>query len=1286
MSETKVSRKTEDREDREKIISENITPQQGKINISKYDRILAELEETELLFTYIKVQTREDILSNPIKIDDPTGSPLEPKTGSLYDPRIGTSIENRACSTCHNYPCIGHDGVIEFPENYPIVNPLWMSLVINILRCVCNNCGALLVSQAEIENAHLNKLGMYLRVPKIAELSKKRKCMFPNRRQSGQINSCFESGNVKPCEENPEYVNYDQKDYRILKKEEGGTKLPLNPLLIYKIFTCIKDQDVSLLGMENGMRPENLIMFGIAVMPSFSRLHVYSKTTGAPMLNDITRSYEDIIKSVNRMKEKPSDENLKYLFMNVKHLMEGKKTKNKTAKVRMSILSSLQGKKSALRNTLMGKSTNRCARTVIGPDTSLRLTEVGIPKKWAEVITITEYVTHSNRHFLEKLFNEGKITHIVDSEGPRKGFRRTVRVGETSFPRIGSKVYRYMLDDDIVVLNRQPTLHKFGMMGFHAKFRDQENITFHVSVTTPYNADYDGDEMNMWIADLLGARAEAQEIMFVSANAQSTTKNKPNMGLVYDAITASFLLTDEERIDPGLYFTIRDRLTQTAYLADLDERLKKYHIHPLSGKGVFSMVFPPDFNYFNGDVMILDGVLIQGRLTADHVSHSGGSIVEKLIMEYGQDEFIDFLTDSSYMVLEYITETGFTVGISDCMEMDKEEREIEEADTRKLKEKIQSEVDILPPPTPESSTIFKETYEKGTSEIVKKHETAGFSTIKEKIRKTGMGEMMSETGGGAKGKFFNYRQIRKFLAAQFYRGKRLAGPGCPIRATPGYDVGETDIRAAGFITSNFMQGLSPDEHFMHMLAGREGLIDTAINVRAIGDLHRKIIKSMENLSIGINGSVMNNIGTVFQLVYGGDGLDPGKLIKIKPKGSTESFASFIDPFDHARNINSRKGWIPYRAKIEIEKRKTKEEKKKKEFEQKGKYFSDLEEEIENLKTGRGRGLGSIPEKQGNRGIQNRRLEGRSNTLSSSVSSSSSASASLSSSASSSASTSASSSASSSASTSASSSKKTVSSKPSTEKREIKLVNIESPSPISQSVSKKSMVSEKPSSIKYSHPEVVQIDSRYIAKTMISLNSLKMMEITNSKSFINGKYVLSILDNQLFHYGTFVRGLKYFTQISKQQKQKGIVSSIRSDSPFLGIISYLCSLAKINPLFVVRMVDSDEENLRIAQNYGAEIIQNKESEQSNQRHAENLSKKRNYQLVNSNLDQQEYVQLLAENLQGIVQKFKIQGGNIYIVKSFECILKAMKICFPDRKVSVLTSESNVQTDDIVWYNL
>jgi len=417
-------------------------------------------------------------------------------------------------------------------------------------------------------------------------------------------------------------------------------------------------------------------------------------------------------------------------------------------------------------------------------------------------------------------------------------------------------------------------------------------------------------EMNVWVPQSTEAIAEATKLLHVSRNIMSPAKNKINMGLVYDAITASFIMTREKAIDEGLYLELKDIVSNDEDLATLDERLRKHNIPPRSGRGTFSMVLPSTLNYFKGDLIILDGILISGVITGAHIGPSSKSIVEKIYMDYGAERYADFITNTSYMVLKYISERGHTVGIADCMSIDKEKRRREEEENEIAFEIIQSKIDALGPISGNDEASIQ-LYENQIKNIIMSSAKMGFELIKENISEinNNIGAMLADIGGGAKGKVFNIQQIRGRLGQQFKKGERLP-LSCGRRIIPAYDEDDADIRARGYIKSNFMRGLTPEEHFMHMMAAREGLIDTAVNVAVMGDIHRRIVKALEDIFIGNTGGVINTSRANFQLLYGGDGFDPARLIQVKRAGSDGNpIPSFIDVYDTANDLNAQQGWI-----------------------------------------------------------------------------------------------------------------------------------------------------------------------------------------------------------------------------------------------------------------------------------------------------------------------------------------------------------------------------------------
>ncbi len=870
-----------------------------------------ELPELHIISSVISVYSEEEIkrISVVDIVNPDISSPRFHTAKSLYDTCMGTIVSNRMCGTCQIVNCLGHFGRI--PISSPLPHPMWLGVIKDILTSVCRSCGALLVDSDFIDRKGLKYMSAQKRISEIAKVAVSRK-ECPNIQRCPDIRS----GNLSECQPNlPLKAPKSDESFEISEMLKIGDSAPKAvPIPVEKILTilkCISDKDAKLMGFTGDSRPENLIIQSLLVIPPVSRPPFIADNRNNP--DDLTEAYRQIVICANELRLLNSSdtdfERVKTnLYFKIKVLMEGKKQKYKNVKKFMSITNRLQGKQAVPRASLMGKRTNMCARTVISPDTSLTFGQIRIPMEWSSLLTLEEKVTATNIDAVRNLLAQGKITD-VQTYHDGKGSQRKGATKDTVLS-IGDSYRRNMRDGDIVVVNRQPTLHKFSMMAFEAKLGKERSAGLHLSYTTPFNADFDGDEMNIWVPQSLEARAEARELLHVTKNIMSPAKNKVNMGLVYDAITASHVLIRQNQIDEGLYYELKGVVENSDDLVSLDQRLLKHKVPPRSGRGVFSMLLPATLNYFKGDVVILDGVLISGAITGEHVGPSSKSIVETIYMEFGEERYSEFITYASFLVLKFITEHGHTVGIDDCMAIDKDRRMQEKMENEKAFEIIQAKIDALDPPRDDDETSLQ-LYESKIEDILMSSFEMGFSLIKQNVGdpENNIGAMLKGIGGGAKGKLFNIQQIRGRLGQQYRKGKRLP-LSCNGRILPGFDENDPDIRARGYIKSNFMRGLSPEEHFLHMMAAREGLIDTAVNVAVMGDIHRRIVKALENIYVNETGAVVNSSKANFQLLLGADGFDPARLITVKRAGSDgDPIASFIDLREKAKFLNKQAGWI-----------------------------------------------------------------------------------------------------------------------------------------------------------------------------------------------------------------------------------------------------------------------------------------------------------------------------------------------------------------------------------------
>jgi DNA-directed RNA polymerase beta' subunit len=380
-------------------------------------------------------------------------------------------------------------------------------------------------------------------------------------------------------------------------------------------------------------------------------------------------------------------------------------------------------------------------------------------------------------------------------------------------------------------------------------------------------------------------------------NAQT---NRPIMGAVYDALTGAYLMTqptitvDEDDFDDCLML-----ITATDSIPSLFERLEQYDVPRLSGRGLFSALLPPDFVYDLGDVMIRNGVLIQGVITKSHIGTTHNSIVQKLWMQYGRDRTVDFLTDLPFVVNRWLASYGFSVGLRDCLPTDpNHEKLIRE-------EFIKAQMGVAAMGAPPEDPLERERYERQIVAIVNTAKDFGARIATQSLTPDNALRVMAQSG--AKGAEFNIAQITGLVGQQFLKGERLKATLTQgTRCLPYFEPNDLSIEAHGFCQHSFMRGLSPAELFFHQAATREGLMDTAIKTSETGSMHHRIVKALEDIQVRYDGSVRNANGTIFQYVYGEDGFDAAELQMVKTK--TGEMASFIDINESVARINSRYGY------------------------------------------------------------------------------------------------------------------------------------------------------------------------------------------------------------------------------------------------------------------------------------------------------------------------------------------------------------------------------------------
>lgn len=821
--------------------------------------------------------------------------------GSVNDPRMGEVSANTPCQNCGRLDCPGHYGLIDI-QNSPIYNPLYTRPIVSVLTCVCRNCGKLLTTKEQIEERGINRLPFEKRLMAIEEICKDAQCLAENPALPG--------GKVISCSRNPIYIYTDvAAKGEIMYKDRGrqDAKPMLEPISsVAKILNGISVEDAKLLGFNKPSHPRNMLLKNVLVPPIIARPPL--REGASVHMDQLTIAYSQIIQQINTSMNNDKVQTSIYTKLSELFTRSGD---NKNGREMLTLIGRLQGKSALMRTLAMGKRTDYCARTVAGPDPSLRFGEVGIPVVWAHLLTKPVKVTNFNIKQVHEWWDKGMVTHFIKGNTKIRLFYDANFLNNTKYkPKVGDTVERFLQNGDLISTNRQPTLHRQSMMSYNIVLGVNKTIRSHLSTTTPYNCDYDGDENNAWGLQSLEVEAEAEVLMHVTQNIMSTEHNRPIMGLVMNSLVSAYLLTKSNvRVNENLFSELISMLTETSQLKTLSYRLKKYGIHPRSGRAVFSALLPEDFYYQRDPVLIMEGVLVRGRIKKSNIGVSHRSIIQELFHKYGPNRTVSFFTDAPYVLNKWLMERGFSVGMADIVSYAKDDagaeydrnQHILKRDLASMYVNIEALGGALKDPMEER---YRQQMINNQTNISKE---IGVSLAKETLIPTNSIAIMTDQGSGAKGNLFNISQIMGAVGQQFLNGKRLQPTlSGGRRLLPCFDLDDNNPDAHGFVSTSYTTGLSMPNLFFIQAGGREGLLDTAMKTSMTGDLAHRLGKAGENIIIGPNGAVINTTGTIFVFIYN-NGFSNDELMSTTVNGQSD-VPNFIDIKSVANELNMKRGW------------------------------------------------------------------------------------------------------------------------------------------------------------------------------------------------------------------------------------------------------------------------------------------------------------------------------------------------------------------------------------------
>ena len=833
----------------------------------------------------------------------------EPVMNGVFDPRMGILENGRLCPTDEHdvIKCPGFFGHIVMVK--PVFYVQFMKSIVDTLNLVCYRCGALLINDS-VSSVTLQKIHKLTR-------KSKRRIEISKLVMNCKMTTCPKCEVLQPSK-------YSRPDLTISanfksSKTSNSRVFNMTPEYIIHLFKKITDNDCELLGFNaKKCRPEWMICSVLPISPPVVRPSVISDTSQRSE-DDLTHKYVDIIKANKDLKKKVDNDADKetieiyrsILQYHVATLIDNdisniNPAAQRTGRPIKAIRQRLKSKEGRIRGNLMGKRVDYSARTVITPDPLLKLDELGVPLEICMNLTFPETVTKDNYEFMQKLVRNGPSKYpgakslLIKSENSFIYLKYSNLEIRANKLKIGDIVSRHLLRNDNVLFNRQPTLHKMSMMNHRVVPMPGRTFRLCVDVTTPYNADFDGDEMNMHVPQNYETLNELSVLTNVSHNLISPSSGKPVIGIVQDGLVGAYMITDDDyafsnRHSMNLAMWNKNaNLFRTTLSYIMENKDKAY----FTGKEVVSNALNKNLtiNLAKGcNLKIQKGNFLQGNLSKDTIKKISCGLVHVCTKDLGPYEAKDMIDNIRNIVTNYILLKGFSVGISDMMIDD----DLQTKNEKMLNEhlvsmnKVCSDVHDR-----EKECISLKEFENRISsqkivDIMGKATREGMKTNKNRLVKM--------VNSGSKGSDLNISQIIACVGQQSVDGARISY-GYQNRTLPHFVKFDQSPQARGFVKNSFMKGLNPTEFFFHAMGGREGLIDTAVKTSTTGYIQRRLMKLLEDVKIAYDGTVRDGSNKLVQMRYGEDNMESTRSesvevpFKVRPpvnlRHSVESICGF----------------------------------------------------------------------------------------------------------------------------------------------------------------------------------------------------------------------------------------------------------------------------------------------------------------------------------------------------------------------------------------------------------
>jgi DNA-directed RNA polymerase subunit A' len=760
-----------------------------------------------------------------------------PVDGGLMDLRLGAIDPGVRCRTCGKRvkECPGHSGHVELAR--PVFHVKYIPLIELCLRSFCPDCGKLSLTE--------EKQKIYTPAERAKKSRDAKKCPH--------------------CNALLERVRLEKPStFMVGKKRLSSTEVRARLVLI-------TDDELKKVGVNSKTcRPEWAVL-SLLLVPSVTVRPSITLDTGERSEDDLTHKLSDIIRANQRLWENLNAGAPEVIIEDLWDLLQYHITtffdnnitrippaRHRSGQPLKTITERIKGKEGRIRHNLAGKRVNYSARTVVSPDPHIKINEIGIPMEIASVITVSETVTTANIDEMKELIKRGSqypgANYVLRADGKKKKITDELKEELCAEIQQGYKVERHLRDGDIVLFNRHPSLHKQSLMAHYVKILPHRTFRLHPATAAPYNADYDGDEMNVHSPQTEEALAEAKVLLNVNNNIISSKNNMNLIGSIADAVTGSYLL--------GKISLKKADADQLLYSAGI---LNAHKAREISGKDIFAQSVPKG-----------SSLRMPSEITgSSSFGAEDGEMVKIVDKEFGREASVESIEKAFALGMNYLSSVGYTLSLRDLDVSEKVKQmtaEVIAAAEKKTAGVVKAEqegtLELIPGKT------LEETRETKILQILNEVRTEIGKIVKSNFPADGNVNKMITPG--AAGSMLNITQIACCVGQQSMWNKRI-GFGYNDRTLSFFKRNDLTPEARGFIRSSFFKGLKPTEFFFGAITGRDSLMDTALRTPKSGYLYRRLVSALQDLKVEYDGTVRDASENIIEFAFGDDGRDVSRL-------------------------------------------------------------------------------------------------------------------------------------------------------------------------------------------------------------------------------------------------------------------------------------------------------------------------------------------------------------------------------------------------------------------------